>query len=78
MPQLRQLHSSGVVTVPSMEGGENLCELKAKSGLSYPEARRQVNATIVTPTPGKSYAQAAEVQTASKARGLIRSLVFLH
>ena len=40
-----------------------VCELKAKSGLSYPEARRQVKATIVTPTPGKSYAQAAKIKT---------------
>ena len=40
-----------------------VCELKAKSDLSYPEARRQVKATTFTPTPGKSYAQAAKIQT---------------
>ena len=40
-----------------------VCELKAKSGLSYPEARRQVKATTTTPTPGKTYAQATKIQT---------------
>ena len=40
-----------------------VCELKAKSGLSYPEARRQVKATTATPTPGKTYAQATKIQT---------------
>ena len=40
-----------------------ICEVKAKSGVSYPEARRQVMAMLDTPTPGESYAlaQAAKV-----------------
>ena len=50
---------------PVWKEEKSICELKANSGMSYPEARRQVKATKVTPTPGKSYAQAAKVQTAS-------------
>ena len=50
---------------PVWKEEKRICELKAKSGLSYPEARRQVKAENVTPTPGKTYAKAATVQTAS-------------
>ena len=45
---------------------KQVCEVKAKSGLSYPEARRQVKAEKATPIPGRSYAKAASsVQTVS-------------
>ena len=50
---------------PVWKEEKGICELKAKSGISYPEARRQVQASKVTPTPGKSYAQAARLQTIS-------------
>ena len=50
---------------PVWKEEKGICELKAKSGLSYPEARRQVQSSKVTPTPGKSYAQAARTQTVS-------------
>ena len=50
---------------PVWKDEKSICELKAKSGLSYPEARKQVKATKQTPTPGKSYAQATQTQTTS-------------
>ena len=50
---------------PVWKEEKSICELKAKSNLSYPEARRQVKASKTTPTPGKSYAQAARPQTSS-------------
>lgn len=50
---------------PTWKEEKQICELKAKSNLSYPEARRQVKASKQTPTPGKSYSQAARVKTTS-------------
>jgi hypothetical protein len=50
---------------PIWKEEKSICELKAKAGISYPEARRQVKGTKQTPTPGRSYAQAARVQTSS-------------
>ena len=50
---------------PVWKEEKRICELKAKSGLSYPEARRQVKAETATPTTGKTYAKAATVQTVS-------------
>ena len=51
---------------PTWKDEKRICELKAKENLSYPEARRRVNAAKpTTPTPGRSYAQAARVQTTS-------------
>ena len=44
---------------------KSVCELKTKLGLSYPGARRLVKTSKATPTPGKSYAQAARPQTVS-------------
>ena len=50
---------------PVWKDEKQVCEVKAKTGLSYPEARRQVKAEKATPIPGRSYAKAASVQTAS-------------
>ena len=50
---------------PVWKEEKRICELKAKSGISYPEARRQVKAESATPTTGRSYAKAASVQTTS-------------
>ena len=58
-------HTVSSSQCPIWKEEKAICEVKAKSGVSYPEARRQVKATTATPTPGKSYAQAAKVQTAS-------------
>ena len=58
-------HTVSSSQCPIWKEEKAVCELKAKSGLSYPEARRQVKASNTTPTPGKSYAQAARIQTAS-------------
>ena len=39
--------------MPSLENEKCICELKAKSGLSYPEARRKVKAEATTLQPLK-------------------------
>ena len=58
-------HLASSSQCPVWKEEKAVCELKAKSDLSYSEARRQVKASSATPTPGKSYAQAAKVRTVS-------------
>ena len=58
-------HSVSSTQCPIWKKEKSICELKATSGMSYPEARRQINAQTKTPTPGTSYAQAVRTSTAS-------------
>ena len=58
-------HSVSSTQCPIWKKEKSICELKATSGMSYPEARRQFNAQNKTPTPGTSYAQAVRTSTAS-------------
>ena len=58
-------HATNSTQCPTWKEEKLICEVKATTGVSYPEARRQVKAKQSTPTPGKSYSKAASVQTTS-------------
>ena len=58
-------HSVSSNQCPTWKTEKRICELKATSGITYPEARRKVNAENSTPTPGTSYAKAARPTTVS-------------
>lgn len=58
-------HATNSTQCPTWKEEKSICEIKAKTGISYPEARRRVKAEQATPVPGKSYAKAASVQTTS-------------
>ena len=47
---------------PTWKKEKRICEVKATSGITYPEARKKVNAEDHTPTPGTSYAQAVRTR----------------
>ena len=58
-------HTVSSSQCPTWKKEKSICELKAKADISYPEARRRVEAQTTTPTPGRTYAKAASTQTTS-------------
>ena len=58
-------HSVSSSQCPTWKKEKRICEIKAQSGCSYPEARRRVEAETATPAPGRSYAKAARTETTS-------------